>query len=69
MFGKPCVDCTKFSLGALSHLLIFVCKGGAIHKEIFTFQRVQKGRYKNVEWEQLVQPVITKWGRFVADYV
>ncbi|KAF8590465.1 hypothetical protein K439DRAFT_1329947 [Ramaria rubella] len=42
---------------------------GAMHKEIFTFQRVRDGKYKDAEWERLVQPVIAKWGRFVAGFV
>ncbi|KIJ44199.1 hypothetical protein M422DRAFT_168651, partial [Sphaerobolus stellatus SS14] len=42
---------------------------GSIHKEIFTFKRVKKGKYKNAEWERIVQPVIAKWGRFVGELV
>ncbi|KAF8509565.1 hypothetical protein JB92DRAFT_3083753 [Gautieria morchelliformis] len=42
---------------------------GAIHKEIFAFQRVRKGKYKDAEWERLVQPVIAKWGQFVSEFV
>ncbi|KAI0747627.1 hypothetical protein C8Q80DRAFT_1167804 [Daedaleopsis nitida] len=40
----------------------------AVHKEIFSFPRA-KGRYKGKEWEEIVKPVIEKWGGFVAAYV
>jgi hypothetical protein len=43
--------------------------GGAVHKEIFEFRRVEKGRYKGKEWESIVKPVIEKWGGFVEGYV
>ncbi|KDQ31728.1 hypothetical protein PLEOSDRAFT_1110929 [Pleurotus ostreatus PC15] len=42
---------------------------GQLHKEIFEFKRVKKGRYKNKEWELIVKPVIEKWGAFVESYV
>ncbi|TBU45851.1 hypothetical protein BD309DRAFT_989230 [Dichomitus squalens] len=42
---------------------------GAVHKEIFSFPRAQKGRYKGKEWEEIVKPVIEKWGGFVEAYV
>jgi len=42
---------------------------GAIHREIFPFKRAKKGKYKDAEWERIVQPVIAKWGRFVAELV
>ncbi|KAI0781356.1 hypothetical protein BD413DRAFT_463208 [Trametes elegans] len=51
----PCPDC---KLGT----------GGTVHKEIFTFRRA-KGRYKGKEWEEIVRPVIEKWGGFVEAYV
>lgn len=38
-----------------------------MHKEIFTFTRVQKGRLKGHEWDRVVQPVIERWGRFVEE--
>jgi hypothetical protein len=69
MLGKPCADCKGFIFRPLAHVLTCHRAGGAVHKEIFTFQRVQKGKYKDGEWERLVQPVIAKWGRFVADSV
>ena len=53
----------------LVYVLTYVNKGGAIHKEIFAFRRVRKGKYKDAEWDLLVQPVIAKWGRFVAGHV
>ncbi|EGN96195.1 hypothetical protein SERLA73DRAFT_162096 [Serpula lacrymans var. lacrymans S7.3] len=42
---------------------------GTVHREIFTFPRAENGRYKGREWELIVQPVIEKWGGFVADCV
>ncbi|OCH89104.1 hypothetical protein OBBRIDRAFT_713073, partial [Obba rivulosa] len=42
---------------------------GAIHKEIFSFPRPENSPYKDVEWEKIVQPVIDKWGGFVAAYL
>ncbi|KAI0831728.1 hypothetical protein BC628DRAFT_1407358 [Trametes gibbosa] len=41
---------------------------GVVHKEIFTFPRAT-GRYKGKEWEDIVWPVIDKWGGFVEHYV
>ncbi|KAH8991068.1 hypothetical protein EDB86DRAFT_2936514 [Lactarius hatsudake] len=40
-----------------------------MHKEIFTFERATKGRYKGKEWESIVKPVIEKWGGFVEAYL
>ena len=40
-----------------------------MHKEIFSFRRPESGRYKDKEWEELVQPVIDKWGGFVAGFM
>ncbi|KJA27559.1 hypothetical protein HYPSUDRAFT_35477 [Hypholoma sublateritium FD-334 SS-4] len=42
---------------------------GSKHKEIFEFKRWQKGKYEGKEWEELVQPVIQRWGKFVELYV
>ncbi|KZT20283.1 DUF1766-domain-containing protein [Neolentinus lepideus HHB14362 ss-1] len=42
---------------------------GKQHKEIFSFARVEKGRYKGKEWEAIVKPVIEKWGAFVEAYL
>ncbi|EIW85453.1 hypothetical protein CONPUDRAFT_47377 [Coniophora puteana RWD-64-598 SS2] len=42
---------------------------GAVHKEIFSFKRVEEGYYENKEWELIVKPVIEKWGFFVETYV
>ncbi|KAG8742380.1 hypothetical protein FRC10_001602 [Ceratobasidium sp. 414] len=39
------------------------------HREIFTFKRVTSGELKGKEWESVVQPIIEKWGAFVAEYV
>ena len=42
--------------------------GKQVHKEIFSFPRAN-GRYKGKEWEEIVKPVIEKWGGFVGAYV
>lgn len=42
---------------------------GSKHKEIFTFERWKKGKYVGKEWEELVEPVIQRWGKFVDMYV
>ncbi|KAH8117614.1 hypothetical protein DFH11DRAFT_1576139 [Phellopilus nigrolimitatus] len=42
---------------------------GAVHKEIFSFTRPVKGKYKGEEWELIVKPVIEKWGGFVNAFV
>lgn len=42
---------------------------GKVHKEIFEFQRVERGRLVGKEWDMVVKPVIEKWGRFVANLV
>jgi len=39
------------------------------HQEIFSFERVTEGRYKGKEWEEIVKPVIEKWGGFVEGYL
>jgi hypothetical protein len=43
--------------------------GGKVHQEIFTFTRIERGRYKGREWEGIVKPMIDKWGEFVKKYV
>lgn len=40
-----------------------------MHKEIFEFQRFGKGKFKGKEWEQIVKPVVERWGRFVDLYL
>lgn len=40
-----------------------------MHKEIFTFERATRGRYKGKEWESIVKPLIEKWGGFVEAYL
>ncbi|KAI0094083.1 hypothetical protein BDY19DRAFT_902747 [Irpex rosettiformis] len=42
---------------------------GKMHKEIFAFQRPQKGRFHKHEWELIVKQIIHKWGRFVEEHV
>ena len=65
---KKCPDCKYFSPEWLA------CsyreqKGSTKHKEIFSFERATKGRYKGKEWESIVKPVIEKWGGFVEVYL
>lgn len=42
---------------------------GQMHKEIFEFQRIAKGKYKGKEWEIVVKPVIERWGKFIDLYL
>ncbi|KAG8970852.1 hypothetical protein FRC03_000069 [Tulasnella sp. 419] len=42
---------------------------GAVHKEIFTFKRFNDSELKNREWENVVHPVIERWGEFVERYM
>jgi len=42
---------------------------GSKHKEIFEFQRWTSGRNKGKEWDNIVKPVIERWGKFVELYV
>lgn len=71
--GKPCPDCEhSLSYAYLRVLTTNVTTtnlGGQMHKEIFSFRRPERGRYKGREWELLVKPVIEKWGAFVKAYV
>ena len=43
--------------------------GNTKHQEIFSFERVMEGRYKGTEWQEIVKPVIEKWGGFVEGYL
>ncbi|KAG2041396.1 hypothetical protein BDR03DRAFT_979376 [Suillus americanus] len=53
---KPCGECSA--------------KGGypKIHREIFAFTRVEEGEFCGREWEDIVKPVIRKWGLFLLEY-
>ncbi|GJJ12248.1 hypothetical protein Clacol_006489 [Clathrus columnatus] len=42
---------------------------GTVHKEVFSFQKIERGPLRNGEWEKIVQPVVNKWGRFVSEYL
>ncbi|KAF8797920.1 hypothetical protein BYT27DRAFT_7203607 [Phlegmacium glaucopus] len=42
---------------------------GSIHKEIFEFRRWKQGGNKGKEWDNLVKPVVERWGKFVELYV
>ena len=46
-----------------------VCKCGRVHQEIFSFTRAKRGQYKDAVWEELVWPVIRRWGLFVEQFV
>ncbi|KAG2348419.1 hypothetical protein BDR05DRAFT_874473, partial [Suillus weaverae] len=41
---------------------------GIKHKEVFSFTRVEKGEFFGREWEDIVKPVIRKWGLFLMKY-
>ncbi|KAF8462467.1 hypothetical protein DFH94DRAFT_605754, partial [Russula ochroleuca] len=45
------------------------CTCNTKHQEIFSFERVVEGRYQGKEWEEIVKPVIEKWGGFVEAYL
>ena len=42
---------------------------GSIHKEIFEFKKWKQGKNKGKEWDNLVKPVVERWGKFVELYV
>ena len=42
---------------------------GKVHREIFEFQRFERGPLVGKEWDMVVKPVIEKWGKFVANSV
>lgn len=68
MSGKTCPDC-EYSLPNDGQKPIFLVTGGSVHREIFTFAKATKGKYKGKEWDLIVQPVIAKWGKFVEQHV
>ncbi|KAG2114799.1 uncharacterized protein F5147DRAFT_822334 [Suillus discolor] len=41
---------------------------GTKHKEVFSFTRVKEGEFFGREWEDIVKPVIRKWGLFLKTY-
>ncbi|KAG2157614.1 uncharacterized protein EDB93DRAFT_1304018 [Suillus bovinus] len=41
---------------------------GTKHKEVFSFTRVTEGEFFEREWEDIVKPVIRKWGLFLKTY-
>ncbi|KAG2048780.1 hypothetical protein BDR06DRAFT_749473 [Suillus hirtellus] len=41
---------------------------GTKHKEVFSFTRVKEGEFFGREWEDIVKPVIRKWGLFLMTY-
>lgn len=68
---RKCPDCE-------CHPQVVMCKvigltmssiGGKTHKEIFTFERFAKGKYKGKEYEVIVKAVVEKWGKYVEKYV
>jgi len=42
---------------------------GSKHKEIFEFQRWTSGPNRTKEWENIVKPVVERWGKFVELYL
>jgi len=50
---KPCRGCIKKAVK---------------HREIFPFRRVEGGDHFGREWEDIVAPVIRKWGRFLVKH-
>jgi len=67
---KRCPDCMCSShilpqAGAGSQRKL----GNTKHQEIFSFERVTEGRYEGKEWDDIVKPVIEKWGGFVEGYL
>ena len=63
LITTPCTDCTWRWLNIIvCHLLNRYFTGGTVHKEIFSFDRVESGPYKGKEWDSIVKPVIEKWG-------
>lgn len=44
--------------------------GGKRHQEIFEFKRAEKGTaFHKKEWDDLVKPLIYKWGKFVETHL
>ena len=54
---------------AAARAQFFFLQGNTKHREIFSFERVTEGRYEGKEWEDIVKPVIEKWGGFVEAYL
>jgi hypothetical protein len=43
--------------------------GGKQHKEIFRFRRTPDAPYAGKEWDMIVDPIIKRWGKFLAQYL
>ncbi|KAG1882867.1 hypothetical protein F4604DRAFT_309799 [Suillus subluteus] len=41
---------------------------GTKHQEVFSFTRVKEGEFFGREWEDIIKPVIRKWGLFLMEY-
>ncbi|KIK37396.1 hypothetical protein CY34DRAFT_15741 [Suillus luteus UH-Slu-Lm8-n1] len=41
---------------------------GTRHQEVFSFTRVKEGEFFGREWEDIVKPVIRKWGLFLMKH-
>ncbi|KAF8163191.1 hypothetical protein B0H34DRAFT_650015 [Crassisporium funariophilum] len=66
----PGGDGAKASSSKDSNTLMQPCLDcGSTHKEIFEFTRWKKGRNRGKEWQNLVKPVVERWGKFVELYV
>jgi hypothetical protein len=42
--------------------------GGTKHQEVFSFTLIKEGEFFGREWEDIVKPVIRKWGLFLMKY-
>ena len=60
--NTPCACTWRWLNIFVCHLLNRCFTGGTVHREIFSFDRVESGPYKGKEWNSIVKPVIEKWG-------
>jgi hypothetical protein len=69
MLSGVLIVCASLRKAAARAHNYFVSQGNTKHREIFSFERVTEGRYEGNEWEDIVKPVIEKWGGFVEAYL
>ena len=67
--ASPSAIEVKASTSKGEHGLVPCVDCGSIHKEIFEFRRWKQGKNKGKEWDNLVKPVVERWGKFVELYV
>jgi hypothetical protein len=67
---KPCRECSKLYLLSGCRAGAKVCEStdGTKHQEIFSFTLVKEGEFFGREWEDIIKPVIRKWGLFLVKY-